>query len=226
MASDIAHALEILGPDVLGPEAAAEALGTPLDGLPAATRALAAAVPFSSGELEQAAKEGQMLVFRVDADAAGPWTIQRLIERFPAAFETRPLTQVGYALRDEWGITREPLAASETCAPGWHLVCRAPLRESLNLSYFQQDTVIRRFAGGATAVRRRTAVEAVYDLVLKREIGGERLLAETFDWTSSRTVDAGYLYVGGFGDEGLSVIGFSAAVRHATLGVCPTRGGS
>ena len=226
MASTITHAREILGPEVLGLEDVSQALGSASETLPPDARRLAAEVPFSTADLEQAAKAGQSLIFRLGADARGPWTIQRLIERFPAAFEPRSLTQVGYALRDEWGISMEPLTRSETCPTGWSLVRRAPLAASLNLSYFQQDAVLRRFAAGDARVRRRTAVEATYDLLVYWTARGERLLAESYDWTSSRTIDAGYLYVGGFAEEGLTVIGFSAAVRHATLGVCPTRGAS
>jgi hypothetical protein len=164
------------------------------------------------------------LVFRVSHDEAErPLTIQRFIERFPDDFDRKALTQVGYSLRDEWGISLEPLAHSETCVPGWHLASKMPLPETLNLSYYEQERAISRLAT-STKMRRRTAVEATFDLVLYRACRGGRLLETSFDWTASRTVDGGYLCVGGFGATGMRLVGFSAAVRHAGLGICPTRG--
>lgn len=224
VAVSISRARELLGADLLSLEQVCGALGQSADRLSPEVRKAAAEVPFSDSDLERAKGDGQALVFRLDRDDQGPLTIQRLIDRFPAAFEARLLTKVGYALRDEWGITLEPLAKSEVCAPGWYLAGKQPLAESCNLSYYEQDEPLARFAERAPGARRRTAVEATYDLVLHHAVHGVRLLEDHFDWTSSRTVDAGYLYVGGFGDQGLSLVGFSAAVRHATLGVCPTRG--
>lgn len=224
MAVKLADARDLFGDDLLTLEDATGALGLPLDRIPSAVRQSAAEVPFSAAELEAGRRDGQLLVFRLAQDSDGPLTIQRLIERFPAAFEPNLLTKVGYALRDEWGITLEPLARTEVCAAGWYLARKLPLAESCNLSYYQQDEPLERFAQSSPGARRRTAVEATYDLVLHHAVRGERLLTDHFDWTSSRTVDAGYLYVGGFGEKGLSLVGFSAAVRHATLGVCPTRG--
>ena len=224
VAVSIARARELLGSDFLSLEDVTRVLGVSPDTLRPEIQKAAAEVPFSPSELEQARADGQLLVFRLDRDTSGPLTIQRLIETFPQSFETRLLTKVGYALRDEWGITLEPLAKSETCAAGWYLARKAPLAASCNLSYYEQDEPLAHFATESPGARRRTAIEATYDLVLVHAAHGTRLLADHFDWTSSRTVDAGYLYVGGFGEAGLSLVGFSAAVRHATLGVCPTRG--
>jgi hypothetical protein len=218
-----AQAREILGPDCLALDDVCGALDLSTDTVPAHLRQIAETVHFSADELREARDDGQMLVFRLASDAAGPLTIHRLIERFPSLFDPKLLTKVGYALRDEWGITLEPLAKTEVCKPGWHLARKAPLPSSLNLSYYEQEAVLPR-AGSHSPPRRRTAVEAIFDLIVHHSRGGERLLAESFDWTSSRTVDAGYLYVGGFGEQGMTIVGFSAAVRHATLGLCPTRG--
>lgn len=222
VAVTISEAREILGRDCLTFEEVAEALGTSPDKLPGDLGRAAAQVPFSAAELAAARQDGQILVFRLPRDAEAPLTIERLIQRFPKCFDEKILNKVGYALRDEWGILLEPLAKTETCALGWHLSRKAPLEATCNIPYHDQDAVMAR--SGRAIERRRTAVEAATDLVLYHACRGERLLADAYDWTSSRTVDAGYLYVGGFGQSGMTLVGFSAAVRHASLGVCPTRG--
>jgi hypothetical protein len=114
----------------------------------------------------------------------------------------------------------EPLAATDTCTFGWALVRKEILDETRNLAYDEQDEVVTRHR---VDVRRRTAVEAVYDTLLHFGARHARLLETTWDWTKSRTVDGGYLNVGGFGSTGLQILSFSRAVRHAALGVCPTR---
>lgn len=219
-----AEAREILGADCLALEDVCGALDLSTDAVPAHIRQVAANVHFSAAELASAKANDEMLVFRLAADEHGPLTIQRFIDRSPELFDAKLLTKVGYALRDEWGITLEPLAKSDVCKPGWHLARRSPLPASLNLSYYEQEAILPPPADGHGGERRRTAIEAVYDLVLYHGCRGARLLEDAFDWTSSRTVDAGYLYVGGFADQGMTIVGFSAAVRHATLGICPTRG--
>src|SRR5262249_10330778 len=153
----------------------------------------AAQVPFSIDELRAARENGEMLVFRLARDAKGPLTIERLIEVFAHAFEPKLLTKVGYTLRDEWGILLEPLAKTETCAVGWHLAHKAPVAATCNLSYYEQQAALHK--RGHSVERRRTAVEATLDVVLYQACRGERLLQQSFDWTSSRTVDGGYLCV-------------------------------
>jgi hypothetical protein len=44
-----------------------------------------------------------------------------------------------------------------------------------------------------------------------------------WDWSSSRTIDGGFLNLGRFNDAGMQVFSYSRAVRHGQLGVCPTR---
>ena len=154
-------------------------------------------------------------------------TLMQLVGRFPRAFDQRLLRQAGYQLKDDWGIALEPLAATETCAVEWALVRKQILDDSRNLAFEEQTAVLHRYAERlqvpAITVRRRSAVEAVYDTVLYFVTRGVRLLQNTWDWSDSRTVDGGYLNVGGFGDNGMQVLSYSTAVRHGGLGVCPSR---
>jgi hypothetical protein len=201
----------LLGDDVLGADDAANVFGTGVDAPP---------IPFSSEELAVAKTAGDMLVLRLATVGNQPLTVQRLIQGFPQSFDERYLRKMGYQLRDDWGIELEPLAGTDTCTFGWALVCKDILADTRNLAYDEQDVVVETYRNG---VRRRSAVEAAYDTLLYFGARKVRLLETTWDWTGSRTVDGGYLNVGGFGAAGLQVLSFSRAVRHGALGVCPTR---
>lgn len=185
-------------------------------------------VPHRRAELEAAARAGEMLVLRAPRTADGTdLTILKMIERFPDAFDQGLLRKTGYQLKSDWGIELEPLAETETALPGWALVGKDILPGTRNLAYHEQTACMQRHAQAlglpAQALRRRTAVEAVYDTLLAFAANGERLLEKTWDWTSSKTDDRGYLNIGGFGSKGLQVLSFSTAVRHGALGICPTR---
>jgi len=216
----VEEARAILGDDVLGPQEISAAFGsTPKTVVP---------IEFTTDDLRAARDGGEMLVLRAahltDNTAL---TVMQMLHRFPDFFDKRLLRQVGYQLKNDWGIELEPLAATETCAVEWALVRQQILEDSRNLGYDEQTALLGRYAEAlhvpANRVRRRTAVEAVYDTILYRSARGARLLENTWDWTSSRTVDAGYLNVGGFGSQGMQILSYSTAVRHGGLGVCPTR---
>ncbi len=218
----IEQARTLLGQDVFGPQEVRAVFGP----VPSAERAQA--IPFTRDELVAAARAGEMLVLRAAHTAAGTaLTILEMVRRFPQMFDDKLLRQMGYQLKDEWGIEREPLAGRETCTPGWALVRKEVLDGSRNVSYEEQDAAIRQHAvavgAQSGAVRRRSAVEAVYDTVVYCGVRQMRLLESTWDWTLSRTLDGGYLNVGGFGSRGMQILSFSRAVRHGGLGVCPTR---
>jgi hypothetical protein len=217
------EARAVLGDDLLGPEEVAAIL----DGAAPEPPVL----PFPRQALTAAAAAGEMLVLRVAAVPDGPpLTMLHFIESFPEAFDQKFLRQMGYQLKDDWGIALEPLAAQQTCTAGWALVRKAILDDSRNLAYDAQDDVVRRYAAdhglAAGIPRRRSAVEAVYDTLLYFRTRGVRLLEKTWDWSASLTVDGGYLNIGGFGTNGLQILSYSRACRHGALGVCPTRGGT
>lgn len=212
------EARAILGNDLLGSEEVSAAFGAP------PRSESEAAIPFSREVLITARRCGAMLVLRSARDAEGTaLTIVHMIDRHPPAFDTKLLRQSGYLLKDEWGIALEPLAAAETCTPGWALVRKDILEDSCNLPYDEQGAAIQRFAAAlGLPVRRRTAVEIVYDTVLYFRARNFRLLEESWDWSSSVTADRACLNVGGFSSSGMQIIGFSPGIRHGRLGVCPT----
>jgi len=214
------EARAILGDDVLGPEEVMAAFG----------HASKTNVPleFTGEQLRAARSAGEMLVLRVaHLNDNTALTLLQLVPRFPQAFDQRLLRQAGYQLKDDWGIELEPLAATDTCAVGWALVRKQILDDSRNCPYDEQSAALQRYAEAlhvpATTIRRRSAIETVYDTVLYFAARDVRLLESTWDWSDSRTVDGGYLNVGGFGSGGMQILSYSTAVRHGSLGVCPTR---
>ncbi len=216
--SDLVTARRVLGPDVVGPEEVRAALAVAVVAVP---------IPYSIAELEGAAAVGEALILHVDRDANGPLTLLRLIERFPACFDARFLRTMGYQLKDDWGIALEPRAGTDTCTPGWLLVRKTILDPTRNLAYDGQNAQLAHYAQqlkvSPSSVRRRSAIEVVYDLIVYQAARGERLLADAWDWSTTGTLDAGYLNVGGFGTNGMQILSYSSAVRHGALGVCPVR---
>ena len=210
----------LFGERLIAPADIATALGD-------TSLASASPIPFLRDELADAARAGEVLIYRTAAVGNEPLTIRALIQRFPQAFDPKLLQGSGYQLKNEWGIELEPLAASDTCQTGWALFQPEVLPASCNLSYPEQEPLLRSYGeahGLRTAgVRRRRAIEAVYDTVIYFAARSERLLARSWDWTSTATIDRGLLHVGGFGSQGLQVLGFSPGIRHGGLGVCPTR---
>jgi len=221
--TDEGEARQILGDAILGRDEVATGLGgDPVAALAPDERALVERVPFDRATLERAAGEDLFLVLRVTRDATGPLTIVRLGELIAGGLDPRVHTGVGYALRDEWTIDTQPLGTTDTCAAGWALVAKTPLPATLNRTRDAQDAVLATLPA-AERSSRRSAVEIVYDTLLWREARGERLLANAWDWSRSGSTDAGWAAVGDFGETGLRVIAYSAAVRFGTLGVCVQR---
>jgi len=219
------QATEALAGAVLGPAEIGAALGfDPLAVLTADERGAVAQVPFPADELVRARADGEFLVLRVPRDPEGPLTMLRLAERLSGGLDPRVHKGVGYMLRDEWTIDRQPFATAEVCAAGWHLVRREPLPTTLNRGYREQDLALAALGPTRPGVpRRRSAVEIAWDTLLWQRTHAERLLADAWDWSRSESSDRGLAALGEFGPQGLGVIAYSRAVRFGTLGVCPQR---
>lgn len=215
-----------LGQNLIGPEAIARILGATVDELltPEELRGVGR-VPFDTATVERAAALGAMLVLRVPRDREGPLSIRRLHERFPDTFATKSMTEgVGYQLRSEWAAGAQPFAG-EAPALGWRLVLTEPLRETRGRPYAQQEAALiawaQRLGVAPERVRRRTAVDAVYDVLFTFQLRQARLLGASWDWTRTGTPDGAFVTVGNFGDGGLEILAYSTAVRFTSLGACP-----
>jgi len=105
-----------------------------------------------------------------------PLTPLGLIERVPDAFDQARLRQMGYQLKEEWGIALEPWPHGDLhdrLGPGPQ---GGPRGEPQPVVRRAAARTGRLRAAGAPAVRRRTAVEAMYDTVLYYRVRAERLL--------------------------------------------------
>jgi len=208
--TSIGDARRIFGPDVIGWEEVSSALGA---ALPAEQdRARMDRLPFSREQLMRAADEAMMLVLRLSRFVDGPpLTIFELAARFP-----------GQGAEGEPWFAKEPFAVGETCPLGWALVEKQPFPQSRNLSYDEQEEELdRRSRQLGLKLRRRSAVEAVYDTLVYSSARGEHLLATEWDWSSTPTSDGGFVSIGN-GEQGLRLLAYSKAVRFATLGLCGT----
>jgi hypothetical protein len=211
----IHDAKRIFGGDMLGLEDVGAAFGGDLLATLALEKAAIAELPFDRDTLMRAADEGMMLVLRTPRTAAGErLSVGSLAERFPgeqAASGGRP-----------W-FERERFASDDLCRLGWALVDKDPARKTRNLSYVEQDAELaRRSERLGLALRRRTAVEIVYDTLLYAAARGERLLETDWDWSSTMTLDGGAVTAGQFDAAGLRLLAYSKAVRFDSLGVCGT----
>jgi hypothetical protein len=221
----LGEATEALAGAVLGPADLARVLGfDPLSVLTDAERAAVARVPFSAADYAQARAAGEFLVLRLPRDPDGPLSMLALAKRV-GGMNPRVHEGVGYMLRDEWTIDPQPFAKTETCAAGWFLVRREPVRETLNLFYREQDAALERLGlpSRPGVSHRRSAVEVAFDTLCWHAAHGERLLGRTWDWSRSPSSDGGLVAMGEFGDKGLGCVAYSRAVKHNALGICAQR---
>jgi hypothetical protein len=213
----LAGARRLFGDNILGPEE----VGKALDADPASLKSAEPDLPFDTVSfapdlLRQAAAEGMVLGLRLACVGDVPLTLLRLASLFPGS-EPPPA--------DVW-FASEPFA-KQTCRAGWALFERRTFAASRNLTYAQQnDALSDRARRIGLALRRRTAVEIVYDVLLYAAARGERLLADEWDWSSTVTTDGAFVTAGQFDERGLRLLRYSEAVRFDRLGICATAGPS
>lgn len=201
---------------MLGAEEVSTALGfDPFASLARRDRRALERLPFDAETLMRAADDGMMLVLRV-ARGEAPLTVLELADRFPGPAE------LGKSYRSSW-FAAETFATTETCKLGWSLVDKQPFAASRNRSYGEQDeALVQRSQRMGLALRRRTAIEMVYDTLLYAAARNQRLLESEWDWSSSATGDGGLVSAGQFDERGLRLLGYSKAVRFDSLGICAT----
>jgi hypothetical protein len=208
------EARELFGADLFAADLVAQALGEapPRDADQNAT------LPLSRADARAARETGAFLIQRQAALADGAGlTLALLHQRFKGSSGAGAPRFRG---EDPWFLGQD-FAEHETPELGWALVAKEPWPQTLNQTFDQASEALSRFAGGARW-RRRRAVEIALDCLVVAAIRGERLLASTWDWSSSSASDGGRINVGGFGGSGLEVLSYSKAVKHGALGVCPT----
>ncbi len=112
----------------------------------------------------------------------------------------------------------------DTPEPGWALITPEALPETLGLNYFAQQQRLRQRADElgiiARMVRRRTLVEAVYDLIAAQLVLGLKLNQQTLDATSSSLTTSDFVCTY-FSAEGIRFKTLPRTTSHPAIGVCP-----
>lgn len=107
---------------------------------------------------------------------------------------------------------------------GWALITAEAPRESLDKNYMEQNQYLRYLAATAGIpshlVRRRTLVEAVYDLIVSRLVLNTTWQRQTLDWTASGTSKNDFICVY-FAENGIRMRELARTRHHRALGCCP-----
>jgi hypothetical protein len=131
---ELEHAREILGHDILGPEAVEKAFDIKLDpdNVPE--------IPFSQEDIERAKELGQMLVLRVDQTQDGePLTMQKMQKLLQDNFYQQGK---GKVLNNTVSCGTDPFFTEETPKTAWALVSKDLIPDSTNKNYFEQTKLL------------------------------------------------------------------------------------
>jgi hypothetical protein len=142
-------------------------------------------------------------------------TVISLAKTFPGLFGN---------LRDLGQFKGSSFLTSEAPDLGWSLITAEAPRENLQKSYMEQNQYLRyvatSFGVPSHLVRRRTLVEAIYDVIVGKLALGKELHKHTLDWTATGSGKNDFicLYVA---DEGIRVRAMGRTTRHQSLGMNP-----
>jgi hypothetical protein len=168
---------------------------------------------------EQAASHSLLLIPRIaqfsHQGAVVPCTAKALVSLF------RPLL----GNPQDWAPYQACPFMDETPELGWALVPPEALPETLGHNYLDQQQVLRQRAEELGVVprlvRRRTLVEALYDLIAAHLVLGLKLNQRTLDATASGPTAGDFVCIY-FADEGIRVRDLPRTSSHPALGVCPS----
>lgn len=144
-------------------------------------------------------------------------TSANLLRMYPQFFED--VQQVALKMR------AESYFLQETPQIGWGLTTAEVLKASHNTNYIQQKQVLKQHAqshkSNEIRVRRRTLIEALFDLLAVKVVTGEKLLNSTADLTESKVGRANMAVIN-YGESGIRISDINRQQAHPQLGVCPT----
>ncbi|MFH1570585.1 MAG: hypothetical protein ABIL09_21525, partial [Gemmatimonadota bacterium] len=165
--------------------------------------------------------------------AEGQYILMPRVARFAVAGTLVPCTVRNLAkafhklfgdLHDLWPFVNLGLMISEVPELGWSLITAEAPRESLGKSFMEQNQYLRYVAASlglpSHLVRRRTLVEAVYDLIVGRLVLGKPLQRQTLDWTGTSPSKTDFVCAF-CAQEGIRIRHLPRTTRHPALGVCP-----
>jgi hypothetical protein len=193
-------------------------------------------IPYTEDDLRAAKSLGEILVLRPETMRVGDREVPLTIIDFRELFHTDPrgeMTNIMYSFRpgaNDWYKEEEFATQPGEITLGWALAKKDVLDGSTNSSWNKQEDLLRQYEStlrrkGAytVAVRRRTATETLYDIVLYYINTGQRLLADVFDWGSTRPNGGHPVCVGGFDAYGLRIYSRIPERPYSDLGTCPSR---
>jgi hypothetical protein len=144
-----------------------------------------------------------------------PATVKNLAKRYVGLFGD---------IRDLVRYRNHGLMSVEVPEAGWALITAEAPRESLGKNYMEQNQYLRYLSTSLSIpshlVRRRTLVEAVYDLIVGQLVLGEQLQRASLDWTASSPAKNDFICIYS-PDEGIRVRDLSRVTHHRSLGVTP-----
>ena len=144
-------------------------------------------------------------------------TSANLLRMYPRFFED--VQQVALKMRAETYFLQQ------TPQMGWGLTTAEVLTASHNTNYIQQRQVLKQHAqshkSNEIRVRRRTLIEALFDLLAVKVVTGEKLLNSTADLTESKVGRANMAVIN-YGEGGIRISDINRQQAHPQLGVCPT----
>jgi len=190
------------------------------------------AIPYSETDLQLAKRNGEMLVLRTNEMNIGNIPTPISLINFRELFKRDPNNngQTMFYYGKDWYANSPFVAETGDIKPEWALVKKNILVDSLNKNWDQQKEILkeygkilRRDGGLHTTIRRRTATEFVWDMMLRYTNTDTKLLPETYDWTQTRLSNGYLLYVGAFDSIGVRVFGNRPDYSYSNLGVCPSR---
>lgn len=168
---------------------------------------------------EQAEAQSLLLIPRVTQfqhqDTLCPCTAKALISLFRNLLGN---------LQD-WAQYRGCPFMDEAPEPGWALVAPESLPQTVCRNYLDQQQALRQHAEALGVfprpVRRRSLVEALYDLIAAHLVPGLRLNHQTLDATPPGPTGNDFVRIY-FSGEDIRVRNLPHATSHPALGVCPS----
>lgn len=201
-------------------------------------------LPYSEEDLQIAKDCGEMLVLRpkvirIDGEKV-PITLLTLIE-LTILFSKDQLGKPQKVFNPSYWYMVEKeenfATSAEEIKSGWSLVKKDVFKGSTRKTWYDQEQLLREYeknlrergAKNAT-VRRRTAAETVFDVLLYYVNTGKRLLTKKYDWGQSKTQHSfsskdweSFVAVGKFDSLPPQVHGLLPKFYSKNLGVCPSR---
>ena len=144
-----------------------------------------------------------------------PLTVKNLAKRYISLFGD---------IRDLIRYRNDSMMSTEVPELGWAFITMESPKEGLGKNYMEQNQFLHHLSTSlslpAHLLRRRTMVEAIYDLILGELILGQHLQRRSLDWTASSPAKNDYVCVY-YPEEGIRVRDLSRVSHHPSLGVTP-----